>query len=78
MKVDSVVVARDSKGKSRGCAFITMRWKEFHDRNPGYNRDQETAVQEKLWADFLVNIMNEDDLCCRKIYVKLACSQRIG
>ena len=50
MKVDSdsVVVARDSKGKSHGCAFITMRWKEFHDRNPGYNLDQETAVQEKL------------------------------
>ena len=78
MKVDSVVVARDSKGKSRGCAFITMRWKEFHDRNPGYNLDQETAVQEKLWADFLVNIMNEEDVCGRKIYVELARSQRRG
>ena len=76
MKVNSVVVARDSKGKSRCCAFITMRWKEFHDRNPGYNRDQETAVQEKLWADFLVNIMNEEDICGRKIYVELARSQR--
>ena len=78
MKVNSVVVARDSKGKSRCCAFITMRWKEFHDRNPGYNRDQETAVQEKLWADFLVNIMNEEDICGRKIYVELARSQRRG
>ena len=78
MKVDSVVVARDSKGKSRGCAFITMRCKEFHDRNPGYNRDQETAVQGKLWADFLVNIMNEEDVCGRKIYVELARSQRRG
>jgi len=78
MKVDSVVVARDSKGKSRGCAFITMRWKEFHDRNPGYNLDQETAVQEKLWADFLANIMNEEDICACKIYVELARSQRRG
>jgi DNA repair exonuclease SbcCD ATPase subunit len=25
MKADSVVIARDSMGKSRGCAFITMR-----------------------------------------------------
>ena len=78
MKVDSVVVARDSKGKSRGCAFITMRWKEFHDRNPGYNLDQETAVQEKLWADFLVNIMNDEEICGCKIYVELARSQRRG
>ena len=59
-KVDSVVVARDSEGKSRGCAFVTMRWKKFHDRNPGYNRHQETAAQEKLWADFLVNITNQE------------------
>ena len=35
MKVDSVLVARDSTGKNRGCAFVTMRWKELHDRNPG-------------------------------------------
>ena len=60
MKVDSVCY---SKGKSSGCAFITMRWKEFHDSNQGYNSDQETTPQKKLWADFLVNIMNEEDIC---------------
>ena len=76
MKVDSVVIARDSNGKSRGCAFVTMRWKEFHNRNPGYNRDQEPALQEKLWADYLVNIMNQENVCGRKIYVELARSQR--
>jgi len=70
------VVALDSKGKSSCCAFITMLWKEFHDSNSGYNRDQETAVQEKLWADFLVNIMNKEDICGCKIYVELARSQR--
>ena len=76
MKVDSVVVALDSKGKSNGCAFITMLWKTFHDSNPGYNHDQETALQEKLWADFLVNIMNDEEICSHKIYVELARSQR--
>ena len=78
MKVDSVVVALDSKGKSCCCAFITMRWKEFHDSNLGYNSDQETTFQEKLWADFLVNIMNEEHICGRKIYVKLAACQSCG
>lgn len=78
MKVDSFVVARDSTGKSRGCAFVTMRWKEFQERNPGYDRDKEPANQEKLWADRLVNIMNQEDVCGRKVYVELARSQRRG
>ena len=36
MKVDSVMIARDSTGKSRARALAaTRRWREFHVRNPG-------------------------------------------
>ena len=76
MKVDSVVIARDSTGKSRGCAFVTLRWKEFHERNPGYNRDKEPASQDTLWTEHLSNIMSQQSVCERQIYVEDARSQR--
>ena len=76
MNVDSVIIARDSTGKSRGCAFVTMRWKEFHMRNTLYDRDKDSAVQDQGWSSLLTNIMNQQSVCGRKIYVELARSQR--
>ena len=76
MKADSVVVARDSTGKSRGCAFITMRWNEYHVRNPGYNRDKDPSTQDKMWSKMLASIMSQQSICGRQIYVQVARSQR--
>jgi len=76
MKVDSVVIARDSTGKSRGCAFVTMRWKEFHQRNPSYDRDKDSALQDQGWSSLLTYIMNQQSVLGRKIYVEVARSQR--
>ena len=49
MKVDSVMIARDSTGKSRGGAFVTMRWREFHVRNQGFNRSNDPSTQDERW-----------------------------
>ena len=76
MKVDSVVIARDSTGKSRGCAFVTLRWKEFHECNPGYYPDKAPASQDKIWTEHLSNIMSQQSVCERQIYVEDARSQR--
>ena len=59
MKVDNVIIDRDSTGKSRGCAFVTMRWKEFHMSNTLYDRDKDSAVQDQGWSSLLTNIMNQ-------------------
>ena len=72
------MVALVSQGRAAGLHLLQCYGKEFHDRNPGYNCDQETEVQEKLWADFLMNIMIDEEICGRKIYVALARSQRRG
>jgi hypothetical protein len=50
MKADSVVIVRDSTGKSRGYAFITMHWNEYRVCNPGYNRDKDPSIQDKMWS----------------------------
>ena len=76
MKADSVVIARDSTGKSRGCAFITMRWNEYHVSNPGYNRDKDPSTQDKVWSKLLASIMSQQSVCGRQIYVQVARSQR--
>ena len=76
MKVDNVIIDRDSTGKSRGCAFVTMRWKEFHMRNSLYDSDKDSAVQDQGWSSLLTNIMNQQSVCGRKIYFELARSQR--
>ena len=60
MKVGSVVIARDSTGKSRRCAFVRFRWQEFNLCNPGLKRDKDPAVQDVLWLKLLTNIMNID------------------
>ena len=70
------MIARDSTGKNRGCAFVTMRWNEFHKRNPSYDHDKDAAVQDQGWSNLLTNIMNQQSVCGRKIYVELARSQR--
>jgi hypothetical protein len=76
MKVDSVIIASDSAGKCRGCAFVTLLWNEFHLRNPSYDRDKDSALQDQGWSSLLTIIMNQQSVCGRKIYVELARSQQ--
>jgi hypothetical protein len=82
MKADSLVITRDSTGKSRGCAFITMRWNEYHVSNPDYNRDKDPAggpsTQDKVWSKIMIlaSIMSQQSVCGRQIYVQVARSQR--
>ena len=71
-----MIIAHDSAGKSRGCAFVTLRWNEFHVRNPSYDRDKDSALQDQGWSSLLTVIMNQQSVCGRKIYVELARSQR--
>jgi hypothetical protein len=78
MKMDSVIIARDSAGKSCGCAFVTLRWNEFHTRNPSYDSDKDSALQDQGRSSFLIVIMNQQSICGRKIYVELARSQRLS
>ena len=59
MKVDSVVIARDSTGKSRCCASVTIRWQEFYLCNPGFKCDNDPAPQDVLWSKNFANIMNQ-------------------
>ncbi len=78
IKVDSVMIARDSTGKSRGCAFVTMRWREFHVRNPGFLRCKDPSTQDDKWSRILTYIMDQQSICGRQIYVGVARSQRRG
>ena len=72
MNIDSVVIARDAAGKSGGCAFVTMRWKQFHARNPRYDREKVAASVDKGWSHLLKTIMSEQMVCGCKIYVEYA------
>ena len=76
MKVNRVEIARDSTGKSQGCVFVTLHWKEFHEHNLGYNCNKEPAMQDKLWTEHLLNIMSQQSVCDWQIYMEDAQSQR--
>ncbi len=56
--------------------FVTMRWKQFHARNPWYDRDKDAASMDTGWSHLLKTIMSDQSICGRKIYVEYAGSQR--
>jgi hypothetical protein len=78
IKVDSVMIARDSTGKSRGCVFVTMRLREFHVCDPGFLRCKDPSTQDDKWSRILTYIMDQQSICGRQIYVEVARSQRRG
>ena len=70
LSVDQAVVAFSSDGRSRGCAFVTVRWSDF------------LKSQSNLNADVLVrkfcSSLTGKPLFGRPVFVELASSQRRG
>jgi len=71
IKVDTAVIARSANGLSRGCAFVTVKWRDFFQFDPEYS-----TQTGQLWANRLCTIMSGESVLGRKIYVELAKQQR--
>ena len=68
--VDQVAVAYSSDGKSRGCAFVTVRWSDYLKSQSNFNA--ETLVHN------LCSSLTGKPLFGRPVFVELASSQRRG
>ena len=68
--VDQAVVAYSSDGRSRGCAFVTVRWKEYRDSHSDSN-------SQSLVQKFCERLTGKP-LFGRPVFVELASSQRRG
>ena len=71
IKVDTAVIARSSNGLSRGCAFVTVKWRDFFQFDGEYN-----AKTGQEWASNLCTIMCRKSVLGRKIYVEVAKQQQ--
>ena len=72
IKVDQAVIAYSSDGKSRGCAFVTVRWKDFRNSQSVSKLDEEGLVQD------ICKRLTGKPLFGRPVFVELAFSQRRG
>jgi len=70
ISVDQAVVAFSSDNRSRGCAFVTVRWSDYLKKQP--NSNSHLLVQK--FCDCLTG----KPLFGRPVFVELACSQRRG
>jgi hypothetical protein len=70
ISVDQSVVAYSSDGKSRGCAFVTVRWSDYLRAHSG--TDPQLLVRQ--FCDSLTG----KPLFGRPVFVELACNQRRG
>jgi RNA recognition motif-containing protein len=68
--VDQAVVAYSSDGRSQGCAFVTVRWKEYLNSHSDSN-------SQSLVQKFCLS-MTGKPLFGRPVFVELACNQRRG
>ena len=68
--VDQVAVAYSSDGKSRGCAFVTVRWSDYLKSQSNFNA--ETLVHN------LCSSLTGKPLFGQPVFVELASSQRRG
>lgn len=87
MPVDQVVIAKTSSGESRGCAFVTVRWRDFicitydcSDRLKQMMKFDGIKYHLKygsnIWTDVFCSIMSHERIRGRRIFVELARSQR--
>ena len=80
MKVDGVVIARDSTDKSCWCAFVTVRCQEFHLYNPGFKHFKDLAVQVSARRVMVETPYQHYESVCgpcgHQIYGEVAHSQR--
>ena len=72
IKVDQAVIACSSDGRSRGCAFVTVRWKDYLNSHSDSNLTSDGLVQS------FCNRLTGKPLFGRPVFVELACSQRRG
>ena len=70
LSVDQAVVAFSSDGRSRGCAFVTVRWSDFLKSQSNLNAD---VLVRKLCSS-----LTGKPLFGRPVFVELASSQRRG
>jgi hypothetical protein len=70
IKVDQAVVTFSSNGRFRGCAFVTVRWKEYFNLHSDSNL--QSIVQK------FCHSMPGKPLFGRPAFVELACNQRRG
>ena len=85
--VDQVVIAKTSSGESRGCAFVTVGWKDFicitydcSDRLKQMMKIDGIKYHLKygnnFWTDAFCSIMSQERIRGRRVFVELARSQR--
>lgn len=85
--VDQVVIAKTASGESRGCAFVTVRWRDFicitYDCSDLLKEMMEIdnikyhlKYSNNLWADAFCSIMSRERIRGRRVLVELARSQR--
>ena len=75
--VDQVVIAKTSTGESRGCAFVTVRWRDFVQIE--YNRQHEDLkTHTSSYDEFLQEFFNfsGERICGRQVICEVAWSQR--
>jgi len=70
ISVDQAVVAYSSDGKSRGCAFVTVRWKEYLQK--------QAQVDSQIFVKQFCERLTGQPLFGRPVFVELACNQRRG
>ena len=87
MPVDQVVIAKTSSGESRGCAFVTVRWRDFicitydcSDRLKQMMKIDGIKYRLKygnnIWADAFCSIMSHERIHGRQVFFEVARSQR--
>ena len=87
MPVDQVVIAKTSSGESRGCAFVTVRWRDFiciiYDCSDRLKQMMKIdcikyhlKYGNNIWTDAFCSIMSHERIRGRRIFVELARSQR--
>lgn len=85
--IDQVVIARTSTGKSRGCAFVTMRWEDYFSFEYGSDKDSGEPVPidltdprcceyDKEIQDRFCSKVQSTRICGRRIFIEVARNQR--
>ena len=70
IKVDQVVIAVSSDGRSRGCGFITVHWDQ-------YVKKEKKHIVSHLVQEFCSKL-SSSPICGRSVFIELAHSQRRG
>ena len=75
--VDQVVIAKTSTGESRGCAFVTIRWRDYIEIEFGKQQAKITNHSRSYdkYLQLMFNFTGER-ICGRRVICEVARSQR--